>query len=123
MAHAAHVGAVQLGFWLLSLALVLSAVRGLMFFGVVSVAVSSAHARAHAAGDRMMPPLGPLTRRVLRAAGFTFTAVAAWGAVYYRWIQPPLALGGTQAGFGRAFGGWAEAATDFLRRAPPRVGC
>jgi hypothetical protein len=34
-------------------------------------------------------------------------------------VSPPLGLGGTQPGFGRAIGGWAEAATDFIRGAPP----
>ena len=58
------------GVWLLSLALVLSAVRGLMFFGVVSVAIfQRCVLRAHAAGETMLPPLGPPTRRVLAAAG------------------------------------------------------
>jgi hypothetical protein len=110
----------DLGLWLLSLALLISAVRGLMFFGVVSVAIVQRCAlRARAAGTRLLPPLSLVTRRVLRGAGFTITACAACGAVYYRWINPPFVLGGTQAGVGRAFGGWAEAATDFIRGAPP----
>jgi hypothetical protein len=110
----------DLGLWLLSLALLLSAVRGLMFFGVVSVAVfQRCVSRAQAAGARLLPPLGLVTRRVLRATGLSVTAFAACGAVYYRWIEPPFTLGGTQAGLGRAYGGWAEAATDFIRRAPP----
>jgi hypothetical protein len=110
------------GVWLLTLALVLSAVRGLMFFSVVSVAVfQRCVLRADAAGARLLPlpPLEPLTRRVLGAAGLAFTAIAASGAVYYRWVNPPVTLGGTQPGFGRAIGGWAEAATDFIRGAPP----
>jgi hypothetical protein len=91
-----------------------------MFFGVVSVAVlQRCAARTHAAGGTLMPPLGDITRRVLGAAGLAFTVVAAAGAVYYRWVRPPLSLGGTQPGFGRAIGGWAEAATAFLRDAPP----
>jgi hypothetical protein len=110
----------DLGLWLLSLALLISAVRGLMFFGVVSVAVfQRCVLRAQAAGVRLLPPLGLVTRRVLAVAGFALTAFAAGGAVYYRWIQPPFVLGGTQPGVGRAFGGWAEAATDFIRGAPP----
>jgi hypothetical protein len=105
---------------LLSLALVLSAVRGLMFFGVVSVAIfQRCVLRTHAAGGTMLPPLGLSTRRVLAAAGLAFTAIGAGGAVYYRWVNPPLSVGGTQPGFGPAVGGWAEAATAFLRRTPP----
>jgi hypothetical protein len=108
------------GVWLLSTALVLSAVRGLMFFGVVSVAITQRCVlRANAAGVTLLPPLGEVTRRFLRIVGLGFTAFAASGAIYYRWVNPPLSLGGTQPGFGRAVGGWAEAVTDFLRGAPP----
>jgi hypothetical protein len=56
---------------------------------------------------------------VLSAAGLAITVIAAGGAVYYRWVRPPLSLGGTQPGFGRAIGGWAEDATAFLRAATP----
>jgi len=110
----------DLGLWLMSLALVISAVRGLMFFSVVSVAVfQRCVVRTHAAGERLLPPLSAITRRILRIAGLTVTLVTAGTAVYYRWIRPPFTLGGTQAGLGRAYGGWAEAATDFIRGAPP----
>jgi len=110
----------DLGLWLMSLALVISAVRGLMFFSVVSVAVlQRCVLRAHAAGDPLLPPISLLARRVVRAAGLAVTTMAAATAVYYRWINPPFNLGGTQAGVGRAWGGWAEAATDFIRGAPP----
>jgi len=110
----------DLGLWVVSLALLISAVRGLMFFGVVSVAVFQRCAlRAQAAGDPLMPPVGAATRRLLRVTGLAVTAMAAGTAIYYRWVNPPFGLGGTQAGVGRAWGGWAEAATDFIRRAPP----
>jgi hypothetical protein len=45
--------------------------------------------------------------------------MAAGGAVFYRWVRPQFSLGGTQPGFGRCIGGWAESATDFIRGAPP----
>jgi hypothetical protein len=106
--------------WLLSLALVLAAVRGLMFFGVVSVAVfQRAAARCREAGVDFVPGLGPAARRGLALVGFTFTALLAGNAVYHRWINAPLALGGTQPGLGRSIGGWGEAMTAFLRAAPP----
>jgi hypothetical protein len=108
------------GVWLLSLGLLLSAARGLMFFSVVSVAiVQRAVARSNAAGTTLFPPLSLVTRRFLAVAGFVVTAVAAGGAMYFRWVRPPLSLGGTQPGFGRAIGGWAEGATDFVRLARP----
>src|SRR4029078_13718842 len=93
------------GVWLLSLALVLSAVRGLMFFGVVSVAIfQRCVLRTHAAGETMLPPLGDLARRVLMVCGYAFTAMAGGAAIYYRWVHPVYSLGGTQSGFGRAYG-------------------
>ena len=67
VAHAPRDAAVRMGLWLLSLALVVSAVRGLMFFGVVSVAVfQRCVLRANAAGETLLPPLSAVTRRFLR---------------------------------------------------------
>ena len=110
----------ELGLWLMSLALVISAVRGLMFFGIVSVAIFQRCAiRLYAGGETWFPPLGAGVRRTLRGIGFAVTAVIAATAVHYRWVRPPLVLGGTQPGLGRTIGGWAESATDFLRASPP----
>ena len=111
----------DLGVWLLSLALLISAVRGLMFFSIVSVAVfQRCVLRVRAAGGTMLPqPIGASTVRLMRVIGFTFTAMLACTAVFYRWVRPSPALAGLQPGLGRAVGGWAEAATDFLRGAPP----
>jgi hypothetical protein len=75
--------------------------------------------RTHAAGGTMLPPLAAVTRRFLGVLGLTFTVMATSAAVYYRWVRPPLSLGGTQPGFGRCIGDWAESATDFIRGAPP----
>jgi hypothetical protein len=107
--------------FLLSLALVLAAVRGLMFFGVISIAVfQRAALRCRAAGLPFVPGLGPTAQRSLGAIGFAATVLLAGNAVYHRWIRPPLTLGGTQPGLGRSVGGWGEAMTAFLRASPPR---
>jgi hypothetical protein len=106
--------------WLVSLALVLAAVRGLMFFGVVSIAVfQRAATRCREAGEPFVPGLGPSAQRTLGFLGFALTALLATNTIYYRWVHAPLTLGGTQPGLGRAVGGWGEAMTDFLRRSPP----
>jgi hypothetical protein len=110
----------DLALWLLSLALLISAVRGLMFFGVVSVAVLQRSVlRAEAAGDSLLPPLNLFTRRMLRFTGLFITGMAFVTATYHRWVNPRFTLGGMQPGLGRAYGGWAEAASDFIRRTPP----
>jgi hypothetical protein len=106
--------------WLASLALVVAAVRGLMFFGVVSIAVfQRTSARCRADGVQLVPGLGPDVLRALRAIGVALTLLLAGNAVYHRWIRAPLSLGGTQPGFGRSIGGWGEAMTAFLRASPP----
>ena len=96
-----------------------------MFFSVVSVAVfQRCVLRANAAGETLLPPLSAITRRVLGVAGLTFTVIAAGGAVYYRWVRPPLALGGTQPGFGprvRRLGGGGDRLHP--RRARRRAAC
>ena len=74
-------------------------------------------ARARGAATRCCPPIGAVTRRVLRAAG------SLHGDARRRRRLLPLdqaarGAGGTQPGLGRAIGGWAEAATDFLRARP-----
>ena len=113
------------GVWLLSLALVLSAVRCLMFFGVVSVAIfqrcALAHARrrrnyAAAAWDRRPANW----RRPHRRRTWRSRCSGPEARSIYRWVNPPLSPpGGTQPGFGPSIGGWAEAATAFLRSTPP----
>jgi hypothetical protein len=110
----------DLGLWLMSLALVVAAVRGLMFFGVVSVAVfARARARARAAGIELVPGVGADTRRLLGVLGCALTTILCANVLYHRWVKPPRVLGGTQPGLGPSIGGWAEAATAFLRAAPP----
>jgi hypothetical protein len=106
--------------WLLSLVLVVAAVRGLMFFGVVSIAVfQRASARCRAAGIPLVPGLGAEAARVLGVIGFVVTALLGANTIFYRWVRPPLSLGGTQPGLGRSIGGWGESMTAFLRATPP----
>jgi hypothetical protein len=115
-----HVDPFDVLLWLLSLGLVLAAVRGLMFFGVISIAVfQRAGARCRAAGEPFVPGLGAQVQRLLAGIGLALTLLLAGNAVYHRWIEAPLTLGGTQPGFGRSIGGWGEAMTAFLRASPP----
>jgi hypothetical protein len=110
----------DLGIWILSLSLALAAVRGLMFLGVVSIAViQRSRERARANGIALLPEVGPATHRLLRTVGLTLSVLLAGNVVYHRWIRPPLVLGGTQPGLGRCVGGWAESGMDFLRRSAP----
>jgi hypothetical protein len=110
----------DLGLWLLSLAMLVAAVRGLMFFGVISVGVfQRALARGRAAGLELVPGAGPTARRGLGLVGVALTTILGGNVLYHRWIHAPLVLGGTQPGLGRSIGGWAESATDFLRASPP----
>lgn len=108
----------DVGVWTLSLILVLIALRGLAFFGVVSIAV---FARTWA----RRPHPGPTTaaherlRRLARPALACVTLFLAANVVYFRWVRPPRVLGGTQPGLGRSLGDWPDAAIAFLQSAPP----
>jgi hypothetical protein len=110
----------EVGLWLLSLALVLSAMRGLMFFGIVSVAVAQRSLRRlEAAGEPVLPGVRPALKQALAVASGLVTLLLAANVVVHRWVHPPLALGGTQPGVGRSVGGWADGAIAFLRANPP----
>jgi len=110
----------DVGLWLMSLALMLTAVRGLMFFGTVSVAVfERALVRRGHADEPLLPVVRPALARALRVVGAAASVLLAGNAVAHRWVWPALALGGTQSGLGRSLGGWADEATAFVRATPP----
>jgi hypothetical protein len=110
----------DVGLWLMSAALMLSAVRGLMFFGIISVAIAQrAILRCEAAGLEIFPAVRPIVGRILRIEATILAVALSASVVHKRWIDPPLALGGTQPGLGRSLGGWADDAIAFLRANPP----
>jgi len=110
----------DVGLWLLALALQLSAVRGLMFFGIISIAVlARTSARMAAAGEPLLSGVRPALVRLLRGAAVVLTVVLGANVVVHRWVHPPLGLGGMQPGLGRSLGGWADDAVAFLRASPP----
>lgn len=116
----------EIGLWLATLAMTLAAVRGLVFFGLVSVAILSRSFRRNGgpwtqqanaepqntAGSRSVPDIA-------RWAMMSLTLIFATKAVFYRWVDPPLALGGTQPGWGQSAGDWPHGAVTFLRKSPP----
>lgn len=108
----------DVGLFVLSLALVLTAVRGLVFFSVVSIAVFARALRRQPYSITVGRPIHP-ARAMLRPALSCITLVLASNVVYHRWIDPPMILGGTQPGVGRSRGDWPDAAIDFIRTAPP----
>ncbi|MCB9866178.1 MAG: hypothetical protein H6816_06035 [Phycisphaerales bacterium] len=109
---------VDVGLWCGSLVMMLSAVRGLVFFGPVSIAI---FARSFATDAPAADPAPPARFRapVLRGATIAVTLLLAANVLFHRWISPPLALGGTQPGLGRSLGDWPDAAVAFLRDNPP----
>jgi hypothetical protein len=91
-----------------------------MFFGIISVAVAQRTIlRCDAAGLRIFPEVRPVVGRILRIEALVLAVALAASVVNKRWIDPPLALGGTQPGVGRSLGGWADDAIAFLRANPP----
>jgi hypothetical protein len=105
----------EVGLWAATGLIVLGAVRGLVFFGPISVALlarsSSPSANPHTTGWLRWPAL-----RVTTAAA---TLLLAGKALDQRWLRPAPVLGGTQAGLGRSRGDWPASAVAFLRTHPP----
>ncbi len=101
--------------WCMSLILVLIAMRGLVFFSMLSIAVFARTRR------RFPAPTGPPKqgRAFLRPAMACVTLALACNVMFHRWVRPPRVLGGTQPGLGRSLGDWPDAATAFLASSPP----
>ncbi len=115
----------DMGLLAMSLGLTLLAVRGILFFSVLSIGVfartvirtsaapvfdeSPARAARRAAG-----PIG-----LARPARACAALILACVVIHFRWIDPPIILGGTQPGVGRSRGDWPDAATRYLRQSPP----
>lgn len=102
----------DVGLWLLTLAMTVSANRGLVFFALVSAGLFC----------RSTPlPVASLVRwRQPAGFGCALVTLAITGVIIHqRWIGPPMILGGTQPGLGRSAGDWPHVASDFLRRSPP----
>jgi len=97
----------EVGLWCGTLVMTLGAVRGLVFFGPISVALL---ARRQKRSD---------SPTLLRGAAVALTLFLAGNVVFHRWISPPSALGGTQPGLGQSRGDWPHAAVAFLRANPP----
>jgi len=114
----------DLGLWLMSLAMVASANRGLIFFACVSVGL---YVRSFA------PPFAIVRRKepersfvalgdrfpILRPAAACVSLFLSGVVIHQRWIDPPFLLGGTQPGLGRTIGDWPDATIGFLGRVPP----
>ncbi len=107
----------EIGIWLLSLALVLSATRGLVFFGPISIAIFQRTWRRE--GKPVGWMMASTSRSLVRVLAAAATLLVAGTVVYKRWVDPPLILGGTQPGLGRSLGDWPDEGIRFLREAPP----
>ena len=114
----------DIGLWLMSLAMVASANRGLIFFAFVSVGLymrSFAPPVAmgrHKERERRFIALGDRFP-ILRPAAACVSLLLSGVVIHQRWIDPPVILGGTQPGLGRTTGDWPDAAIGFLNRVPP----
>lgn len=105
----------DLALWCMSLILVLIAMRGLVFFSMLSIGV---FVRARRRSPAPAGPPIPL-RAFLRPAMACVTLILACNVLFHRWVRPPKVLGGTQPGLGRSLGDWPDAALAFLASAPP----
>jgi hypothetical protein len=104
----------EVGLWLLTLAMALVAIRGLVYFTLVNGAVLQ-----RTLLRQPMRVERPFLRRVLRAEALALTAVLMTAIVFHRWIRPSRQLGGVQAGLGRSEGDWPDASVAAVKAAPP----
>ncbi|MCB9850833.1 MAG: hypothetical protein H6817_09030 [Phycisphaerales bacterium] len=107
----------EVGLWCGTLVMLLGAVRGLVFFGPISVAI---FVRSYTRVDSDDATRTPVIRwPALRGVMVMLTLLLAGNVVLHRWVRPPLALGGTQPGLGQSLGDWPDGAVAFLRENPP----
>jgi hypothetical protein len=107
----------DVGLWLFGVALVLSAIRGLVYFTLISGAVLQR-------GFLRCPPdwgaLSPFLRRTFRALALAGTLVLALAVVRHRWFGPAGDKAGLmEAGLGRSRASWPDAALAALKPDPP----
>jgi hypothetical protein len=105
----------EVGLWLLTLAMAASAIRALVYLTLVSgVVFQRALLRRP-----MVWPSSPLLRRYFRWLGVVLTAAMATAVLKHRWLEPGTALHGTQSGLGRTQGDWPTEAIAQLKPDPP----
>lgn len=117
----------EAGLWVMSAALAVAALRGIVFFGPVSVAIfarSWSRTRTARTDESESPTVRgknePLPLRALpRLAAVGVTLGLCLLVFWFRWVAPPRILGGTQPGIGRSFGDWPDQTVQFLRENPP----
>jgi len=112
-----NVELLSLGLWCGTLVMTLSAVRGLVFFGPVSVGL---FARSFARNNKTTSePMTLFRWPAFRGVMAVCTLLLAGNVLFNRWVRPPLALGGTQPGTGQSLGDWPHGAIAFIRENPP----
>jgi hypothetical protein len=105
----------EVGLWLVGLALAAAAIRGLVYATLLGgVLLQRALSRQPLAW-----PQSPLLRSYFRWLGLAFGAALTLSVLLHRWLAPPTALYGTQAGLGRSQGDWPDAAIAALKADPP----
>lgn len=108
----------DVGLWLMGLALVAAALRGTAFFVLISVGVFSrcvTSTIAEKSGASSESAAWILPRHALAILAI---AISLW-IVSIRWLDPPRVLGRVQPGIGRTQGFWPDHAVEFLRDHPP----
>lgn len=116
----------DVGLWLISAALMLAAVRGLVFFALISMGLAARSFASRRDPDRVNHQSsragfagGERPRWLpMRHGAALVTLLLCVNVLYLRWIAPPLILGGSQPGLGRSLGDWPDAAISFLRAHP-----
>jgi hypothetical protein len=106
----------EVGLWLLTCAIALNAIRGLVYFTLIAPALLQ---RALLQRPAALS-LTPLLRGYLRVVAVALTGAIAIAIVYHRWGRGGHAhAGDTEVGLGRSTSGWLDAPLAALRADPP----
>ncbi|MFO0947830.1 MAG: hypothetical protein U1D30_18225 [Planctomycetota bacterium] len=108
----------EIGLWLMGLALVVAALRGTAFFVLISIGVFSRFFTRAAEEDLRVSGRVNTWSLPRNAMALVTMAISLW-LVSIRWIDPPRVLGRVQPGIGRTLGFWPDHAVSFLKDHPP----
>ena len=111
----------ELFLWLIGVAVLAVAIRGVALYVLVCVGISGRNLMAEGgSGASSAKETGSERGEIMfRVFCAMVTLFICGGLLYVRWVSPQRSLGGTQPGIGLALGVWPYPAIKFLKQNPP----
>jgi len=109
--------------WFIGAGLVAAAVRGLVFYALISIGIFTRSVYINVLESTIDKGENPggiwKGRNWVRKIGALVTCIVCIWPIYSRWVSPARILGGTQPGFGLSLGVWPTKAINFLNQNGP----